>query len=354
MLNPSISPSALKASPSRVSSKRFLPLLPQQHELDLPSLHRYLSFLWCPGDGTPIKAVRKLQPGEAMIVRRGEVEQHWNWYQLSDVRSKKFNALKANCISGLALHLRRAVHRQMVADVPVGAFLSGGLDSSAIVAFAREQNPDIRCFTIETTGRQDPGVTDDLPYARRVAKHLGVSLDVVRIDASRMADDLEKMVWQLDEPLADPAPLNVLYISQLAREQGIKVLLSGVGGDDLFAGYRRHRALMAEKWWTWLPISVRKMLAHFSGSLDQRRAMGSRLSKLFRGAALEGDARLVNYFSWIQRDDLDRLYSDQFRSALNDSKAEAPILDFLQGFPTEASRIERMLALEPALFSDGS
>lgn len=330
--------------------KALLPLLPQQHELDLPSLHRYLSFLWCPGDGTPIKSVRKLQPGEAMIVRRGKVEQYWNWYQLSDVRSKKHNALKADYISGLAVNLRRAVHRQMVADVPVGAFLSGGLDSSAIVAFAREQNPDIRCFTIETAGGQDPGVTDDLPYARRVAKHLGVSLDVVRIDASRMADDLEKMVWQLDEPLADPAPLNVLYISQLAREQGIKVLLSGVGGDDLFAGYRRHRALTAEKWWSWLPISVRKGLAHFSGSLDQRSVVGSRLSKLFSGAALNGDARLLNYFNWIQRDDLDRLYSDQFRSALNDSKPEAPMLDYLQGLPPETARIERMLALEQRFF----
>ena len=85
---------------------------------------------------------------------------------------------------------------------------------------------------------------DDLPYARRVAEHLGVSLDVVTIDAGRMAHDLEGMVAQLDEPLADPAPLNVLYISQLARQNGVKVLLSGAGGDDLFTGYRRHHALL--------------------------------------------------------------------------------------------------------------
>ena len=76
---------------------------------------------------------------------------------------------------------------------------------------------------------------------------------MVRIDASRMAYDLPAMVAQCDEPVADPAPLNVLYISRLAREQGIKVLLSGAGGDDLFTGYRRHRALMAEKYWSWLP-----------------------------------------------------------------------------------------------------
>ena len=75
----------------------------------------------------------------------------------------------------------------MVADVPVGAFLSGGLDSSAVVAFAREINPGIRCFTIESEGGQDEGQADDLPYARRVAEHLKVPLDVVRIDPERMA-----------------------------------------------------------------------------------------------------------------------------------------------------------------------
>ena len=80
------------------------------------------------------------------------------------------------------------------------------------------------------------------------------------------------MVAQLDEPLADPAPLNVLYISQLAREHGIKVLLSGAGGDDLFTGYRRHRAVQAERYWHWLPLAARRVLARASGGLDRRRA----------------------------------------------------------------------------------
>ncbi len=93
-------------------------------------------------------------------------------------------------LQGTAERLRTAGERQLVADVPVGAFLSGGLDSSAVVAFAREEAPDIRCFTIEAVGGEGEGFSDDLPYARRVAKHLGVSLDVVRIEAARMADDL--------------------------------------------------------------------------------------------------------------------------------------------------------------------
>ena len=165
--------------------------------------------------------------------------------------------VEGDAVSATVEHLRRAVHRQLVADVPVGAFLSGGLDSSAVVTFAREQVPDLRCFTIESVGDQDAGFTDDLPYARRVAKHLQVPLEIVTVDAGAMSNDLEGMIGQLDEPLADPAPLNVLYISQLARRHGMKVLLSGAGGDDLFSGYRRHVALHYERYWRWLPQSVR-------------------------------------------------------------------------------------------------
>jgi len=81
-----------------------------------------------------------------------------------------------------------------------------------------------------------------------------------RVRNYRMAADLERMVVQLDEPLADPAPLNVLYICQLAREQGLKILLSGAGGDDLFTGYRRHRAIKMERYWSRLPTGARSAL----------------------------------------------------------------------------------------------
>ena len=252
--------------------KALLLLMSEAGELDMASLHRYLSFLWCPGDGTPLKAVRKLMPGEAMVVREGRIDRRWVWYQLPVFRSPSSDLDVADALSGTVSHLRNAVHRQMVADVPVGAFLSGGLDSSAVVAFAREMNPEIRCFTIDAAGGQEEGATDDLPYARQVAEHLGVSLEVVCIDGQRMAGDLERMILQLDEPLADPAPLNVLYISQLAREHGIKVLLSGTGGDDLFTGYRRHRAIQMQGMWSWLPLNHPSRIR--SGYCQPRPATG--------------------------------------------------------------------------------
>lgn len=330
--------------------KALMHFLPNEVNLDSAAIDRYLSFLWCPGAGTPTPLVSKLGPGEAMWVRDGAITERFTWYQLPAFNHSPTCFTKGAAISGTVSHLRQAVHRQLISDVPVGAFLSGGLDSSSVVSFAREQNPDIRCFTIESTGASEEGIADDLPYARHVAAHLNVPLEIVRIDAARMAEDLPAMVVQLDEPLADPAPLNVLYISRLAREQGIKVLLSGAGGDDLFTGYRRHRALMAEGLWSWLPRSARVGLEQLSCRLDQRRPVFRRLRKLFNGASLDGDARLANYFRWIDRKDLAALYTPEFRLALGTARSEDPMLEFLADLPSGTSRLERLLALEQRFF----
>lgn len=330
--------------------KALLNLMPDARELDIASLHRYLSFLWCPGEGTLFKSVRKLGPGEAIWVKDGHIEKHWTWYQLPVFRGVLPDLDQSSAISGTASHLRQAVHRQMIADVPVGAFLSGGLDSSAIVSFAKEINPNIHCFTIESLGGQENGVIDDLPYARKVAHHLGLPLDIASINPNRIAADLEQMVSQLDEPLADPASLNVLYISQLAREQGIKVLLSGAGGDDLFTGYRRHRAIQAERYWSWLPRQVRSGLTQITNCLDQNHVITRRISKLFKGAALEGDERIIDYFRWIREADILSLYTPEARNTLGSELAATPMINFLKPLSSAIKPLDKMLALEQHFF----
>lgn len=331
--------------------KAMLPLMPAEAlTLDPVAIDRYLTFLWCPGEGTPAREVRKLLPGHAMRIKHGHVAQVWAWYQLPARRGITGTMGEQQSVAAVADGLRTAVHRQLVADVPVGAFLSGGLDSSAIVAFARERVSDLRCFTIESAGSDDAGETDDLPYARRVAAHLGVQLDVVQIDAARMAGDLQAMVIQLDEPLADPAPLNVLYISQLARQHGIKVLLSGAGGDDLFTGYRRHLALRYEGLWSWLPRPARRRLAGLADGLDQRAALGRRMRRLFAHADASADTRLCGYFAWIDQAELRALYSPELRAAVADVRADQPLQDFLDAMPQGPTRLERMLALEQRFF----
>jgi asparagine synthase (glutamine-hydrolysing) len=330
--------------------KAILHLLPEARELDPASLHRYLSFLWCPGEGTPLRSIRKMPPGEAMFVGQGGIERRWIWYQLPVFKNTEPNLDEASAVKSTVSHLRRAVHRQLVADVPVGAFLSGGLDSSAVVAFAREQAPQIHCFTIDSVSDGTEGFVSDLPYARRVARHLGVPLDVISVDASRMAADVEGMITQLDEPLADAAPLNVLYISRLAREHGIKVLLSGAGGDDLYTGYRRHVALNYEPFWRWLPQSIRAGLKSVTTRLDQRKPVFRRLSRIFDGADLEGDVRIANYFLWAKESSLFRLYTPEFRSELGTTRAMEPMLEFLSPLSDSIGPLDRMLALEQRFF----
>ena len=158
------------------------------------------------------------------------------------------------------------------------------------------------------------------------------------------------MIVQLDEPLADPAPLNVLYISQLARESGMKVLLSGAGGDDLFTGYRRHIAVNYESLWSWIPSSLRRALESATTGMDMRNASKRRLAKLMRGAGLDGDARLANYFVWARESDLFQLYSPDVRAEIGSANALDPMIDFLRPLPRSVGKLDRMLALEQEFF----
>ncbi len=330
--------------------KSLIHLVPHSKKLDYSAIQSYLTFLYCPGNSTPLADIHKLLPGHALLIKEGQISRQWNWYSLPVFSTPPLVTSLDNCLNGLVDHLRSAVHSQLISDVPLGAFLSGGLDSSAIVAFAREIIPDISCFTIEVSGVEDEGFSDDLPFARHVSKYLDVNLEIVQVDAAQMASGIEQMVWQLDEPLADPAALNVLFISQLARRQGIKVLLSGAGGDDLFTGYRRHLAFGSEFLWSWLPRRIRIIFREFTQHLPPSHPFCRRLAKAFSGAHLNGDARLVNYFRWIDRSDLKSLFSPAFRQTLGEADADEPMLDFLSELPVNTHPIDRMLALEQRFF----
>lgn len=310
----------------------------------------HLTYLWNPCSSLVSPNIRKLGPGEALSVRLGRVERHWRWYRPPALRPVPVKANASIMARQTAEHLRRAVHRQMVADVPVGAFLSGGLDSSSVVAFAREQVPDIQCFTIENIGGAEPGMTDDLPFARSAASKMGVPLEVVQVDSESMVKDLMAMVEQLEEPLADPACLNVLYISRIARDRGIKVLLSGAGGDDLFTGYRRHRAVTLDRWINRMPRPLRLGISSMSRLLPTSIPLYRRLRKLLDGLHLNLDDRLINYFVWTARRDLLELLTIDFREAVREYDLAATLRSYLEDMPESADPIDRILALEQRYF----
>lgn len=331
--------------------KALIHLIPNDKKIDFNSLNRYLSFLWCPGDGTPLSRVKKMLPAEAMIIHEGGVKKRWIWFKLPIFRNIKANLSEINAIKGTEKHLKEAVKRQLVSDVPVGAFLSGGLDSSSIVAMAKLENPNIECFTIETIDGVEDGMTDDLPYARKAAKYLDLNLNVISINSKKICDDLVYMVQQLDEPLSDPAALNLRYISKLAKDQGIKVLLSGAGGDDIFTGYRRHQAIALDKYWNWVPHKARKGLEDLTSRFDQRNPTYRRITKFFNGAGLIEDERLANFFIWSKQDTLLNLFHKDLKNEFTKSKPLDPMIDFLSPLKEKPiNPLDKMLALEQRFF----
>jgi asparagine synthase (glutamine-hydrolysing) len=325
--------------------KALLPFPGVSRQINPVALRDHLTYLWAPAPQTMLAGVFKLPPGDALLVQGGRITRQWHWadnpaLQPIVVRSD------AVAIAQVREAVRTAVQRQMVADVSVGAFLSGGLDSSAVVALARQAVPETRlqCFTIamDAAGEQQEGIVSDLPYARAVAAHLDVDLHVVQASPA-MADELVNMVWHLDEPQADPAALNTLFISRLAREKGIKVLLSGSGGDDIFTGYRRHYALQTERYWAGLPHGVRAGMAGLARHLPTGTVLGRRVRKALSYADLDGDARIASYFQWLDNAWVDRLLTPDLRAA---SRRPEPLVASLAGLPDSVPRLNRMLYLE--------
>jgi len=315
--------------------------------LDVQAPAHYVQYLWCPAPRTPLAEVRKLKPGEAIVVRDGRITRRWQHYALPAPGADTDRSVD-DWIGAVRTGLATAVERQMVSDVPLGAFLSGGLDSSAIVAQARRHcSGRLQCFTIDSDAAlaREEGFARDLPYAQQVARHLDVDLHVVNVGAE-MADELAQMVWQLDEPQADLAALNVLYISRLARRHGIKVLLSGAGGDDLFTGYRRHRALGLEQFWRRVPSGLRGAIAAVGRRLPSRPPLMRRASRLLAASALDGDDRLASYFDWVAPDTVRGLLVP----GLWREQAEQPLRAALRDMPATATPLQRMLLLEQRYF----
>jgi asparagine synthase (glutamine-hydrolysing) len=325
-------------------------------DIDPVALHNTLAYLWSPSPNTMLRAVRKLEPGSALIVSGGAIRQKWAYYEMP--YGGALSTQSEDDLAGeLAERVRVAVERQLVSDVPVGAFLSGGLDSSAVVAMMRRAlpNEEIVAFSIGFGSSDDvEGNPNDLPYARRVAAALNVQLEEIEIRPSAIGR-LPELVALLDEPQADPAPINALLIAERARSMGIPVLLSGAGGDDLFTGYRRHWALNFERRWAWLPQAARAGIQHAATKAGMWRGAQAlpavrRAAKMFAYAGSDSDRRLVSYFMWSTEAVRRALYSPDFAEEVAGVDTAAPLLASLGRIPAEKDPIQRMLYLEARHF----
>lgn len=321
--------------------------------LDPVAIGQYVSFLYTPGRRTPFRDVEKLEPGEAVEVSIDGKLRRWVFANGINYGAIDTSLTVDSACERLRALLSAAVKRQMISDVPVGAFLSGGLDSSSIVTFARElaAHGKLQCFTIGRSGVSagDDGWIEDLPYAQRVAKHLGVDLQTIWV-GPEMADRFAWMVQQLDEPQGDPAALNAFFICSLAREQGIPVLLSGAGGDDIFSGYRRHHALVRETLWSWLPTRVRRGLRSMANTFPKGNPALRRASKALQYADWNSADRLISYSLWLQQDVLASLFTDDFAAAADLPALLTPMRERLAALKPSTHRLNQALALDSRFF----
>jgi len=217
-------------------AKALLQLPGVQVELNREALGDYLHLGYVPAPHSLFKGIRKLPPATLLAVEDGQVRE-WRYWRLPSRIDRAIS--EADWVERIRAGMEAAVLRQMVSDVPIGAFLSGGVDSSAVVAYmARHADHPIRTYAIGFEGGEAERLYNELPYARQVAALLGTEHHeiVVKPDVVGL---LPKLLWHMDEPVSDSAFITTYLVSEFAR-QDVKVILSGVGGDELFGGYRRY------------------------------------------------------------------------------------------------------------------
>jgi asparagine synthase (glutamine-hydrolysing) len=235
-------------------------------EVDREALAEYMATGYVSGDRTLFKGIRKLPAGHYMIVtgRAMVIRKYWQLPKMTDDRD-----LGASYYA-TRLHetVVRAIKRQMVSDVPLGAFLSGGMDSSSIVqSMSQVSNGPINTYTIGFGSKH--ALHDELESARYTARSLGTNHHEITVEP-RIVDLLPRLVWHLDEPVGDSSYIVTYLVSQLAA-QTVKVILSGVGGDELFGGYRRYLGFTLNKYLGFLPRNLRESMQQLLMYLPARR-----------------------------------------------------------------------------------
>jgi asparagine synthase (glutamine-hydrolysing) len=304
---------------SELKSLLEAPDLPR--DLDLDALDHYLSFLYTPRDGSIFRSVRKLPPGHLMTWRNGalKVEQYW---QLS--AEENFRGSERDAVAQLRRVLTDAVRCHLLSDVPLGAFLSGGIDSSLVVGLMSEiSGSRVKTFSI---GFDEPAF-DELEHARTVAQHFGTEHHelVVKPDAIGI---LDRLVWHFDEPFADSSAIPTWYVSEMARRH-VTVVLSGDGGDELFGGYDRYvphpRVVAFDRY---SPRALRRVAAIAAARLPH----GARGKNFLRHVGRDEQGRYLDAIRFFGADEKPALLSAEVRRTLHGPDPETRLARHFERF----------------------
>jgi asparagine synthase (glutamine-hydrolysing) len=288
-----------------------------QPGINLEALNQYLTFLWTPDPLTVFENVWKLPPGHFLTVRDNAI-QITKWWDISfdEVDENKSDAWWSE---QLLETLDRVVGLEMVADVPVGSFLSGGVDSSSIVALMKRHNNGRQVSTY-TVGMSQEDLSqdiipDDVVWARKVSEFLQTDYHEIMLNADLMSL-LPKLVYHADEPIADPAMLASFLVSQSARETQ-RVMLSGMGGDEVFAGYPRQLGMKIAGAFDPVPKFIRRPLMNVvakampGGNTGRFRAPLRNVKKFARSAALDFQNRYLGYGTYFTQGMKEKLFTKE-------------------------------------------
>jgi len=281
---------------------------------------RFLSFYYVPGEETLFRNIHKLAPGHYLLVKDGKVQIKEYW----DLHFAPNEQTMQEAEQRLLELLEECVQMHMVSDVPVGFLLSGGVDSTAMLGFAVGKSD--RPLSSFTLGFSAPGIVDERPYAALAARRYGSEHHEMTISARGFADFLPKYAWHMEEPVCEPTAVALYYVSQLASNF-VKVLISGEGGDEAFAGYPNYRNLL------WLE-RLKSAAGPLKGALS---SILSRLNGVLKSTHLQKYAPLMNaplesyYYSRISNPNTffnshsSDLYSSDFAHLMNKEYSVSPV-----------------------------
>jgi asparagine synthase (glutamine-hydrolysing) len=297
-------------------------------ELDPVALDQFLTYEYILAPLTILKGVHKVPPAHFLRYRDGHVSVHRYW-DAADVPIRPWHDDEA--AEALKAALRKAVTRQLMADVPLGAFLSGGIDSSAIVALMSEASAQpVNSFSI---GFSD-GSYNELPYAREVAA-LCKTNHRERSVSPNLGDLFERLVVHLDEPFADVSLFPTFSVSELAREH-VKVVLSGDGGDELFGGYDAYQAQALAVRLGWMGEALIPAIAGVAAALpptEKKKGLVNKIKRFSAGAATApADLGHYRWMIYLGSRAKARLYNAGLRDALRSHDVYAPVREALARF----------------------
>jgi asparagine synthase (glutamine-hydrolysing) len=337
-------------------AKALLQVRDLPRRINYTALQLYLSFLWVPDPLTMFDGIYKLPAGHYAIFKDGALSIDAYWDLSFPDAAHSFAKGEAELATELRDRFTASVQSQMLSDVPVGAFLSAGLDSSSILAaMANNSSQPLRTFTIAFPEKYRKGevTLDDTSVARRTAKHFGCAHTEILVEPD-VVELLPKLVWHMDEPTADPAIIAAYLVNREARKS-VTVLLSGVGGDELFGGYRKYQAHYLAERYRRIPASLRAhviepAVAALPGFRGNSLKGYVRLAKkMARSGSLPPQDRFVMDSVYLTEHRKQTLYSDAARSRINGGDPRRLHFDYFARV-ADADFLNQMLYVDTKAF----